>query len=331
MAHHQSAPLSKYERLTRFCRHWSLPLSMLAGAAAYFLYSAVPGHECLGPLLRAVLDVVQPLLIFCMLFVAFCKVEISALRLERWHVLLLLVQFLVFSGAVVALSQCSNDAWRIGLESLMLCFICPTATAAAVVTAKLGGNAASLVSYTIASNLLAAVAVPLLLPLAQTQGSTDFLPALILILSRVFPLLIFPLLAAALVRRCFTRFHRYILGKRDLAFRIWIFALALAISLSTQALVNTRAGVDFVLLIAGVSLLSCLLQFLIGRLVGVSYGEPISAAQALGQKNTVFAIWLAYTFLSPVTALAGGFYSVWHNVVNSWQLRRAMKAEKSDE
>ena len=87
----------------------------------------------------------------------------------------------------------------------------------------------------------------------------------------------------------------------------------------------------FVLLIAGVSLLSCLLQFLIGRLVGVSYGEPISAAQALGQKNTVFAIWLAYTFLSPVTALAGGFYSVWHNVVNSWQLRRAMKAENSDE
>ena len=116
-----------------------------------------------------------------------------------------------------------------------------------------------------------------------------------------------------------------------MAFRIWIFALALAIALSTQALVNTRAGVDFVLLIAGMSLLSCLLQFLIGRLVGVSYGEPISAAQALGQKNTVFAIWLAYTFLSPVTALAGGFYSVWHNVVNSWQLRRAMKAENSDE
>lgn len=304
---------------------------MLAGAASYLVYSVVPGHECVGPYLRSVLAVVQPLLIFCMLFVTFCKVEISALRLVCWHGLLLLVQFLVFALAAVALSQCANGAWRIGLESLMLCFICPTATAAAVVTAKLGGNATSLVSYTIVSNLLAAVAVPLLLPLAQTQGPSDFLPSLTLILSRVFPLLICPLLTAALVRRCFPRFHRCILAQRDLAFRIWIFALALAIALTTQALVNARAGAEFVILIAGVSLLSCLLQFLLGRMVGIRYGEPISAAQALGQKNTVFAIWLSYTFLSPVTALAGGFYSVWHNVVNSWQLRRVQRAENSDE
>ena len=44
--------------------------------------------------------------------------------------------------------------------------------------------------------------------------------------------------------------------------------------------------------------------------------------QALGQKNTVFAIWFAYTFMTPVTAIAGGFYSVWHNIVNTWQLYR---------
>lgn len=319
------------QSLARFCRNWALPLSMLAGAASYFIYSSVPGHECVGPYFRIVLAVVQPLLIFLMLFVTFCKVEISALQFLRWHGLLLLVQFLVFAFAAVALSQCSNSMWRIGLESLLLCFICPTATAAAVVTAKLGGNATSLVSYTMVSNLLAAVAVPLFLPLAQTQGSSDFLPSLILILSRVFPLLIFPLLIAACVRRCFPRFHRYILAQKDLAFRIWIFALALAIALTTQALVNSLAGAELVILIAGVSLLSCLLQFLLGRMIGVIYGEPISAAQALGQKNTVFAIWLAYTYLSPVTALSGGFYSVWHNVVNSWQLRRAQRAENFDE
>ena len=49
-------------------------------------------------------------------------------------------------------------------------------------------------------------------------------------------------------------------------------------------------------------------------------GEIIAGGQALGQKNTVFAIWFAYTFLTPVTAIAGGFYSLWHNLVNTWQL-----------
>ena len=69
-----------------------------------------------------------------------------------------------------------------------------------------------------------------------------------------------------------------------------------------------------------VTLLCCLLQFFLGKRIGAMYGEHIEGGQALGQKNTVFIIWLGYSFLSPVTALAGGFYSVWHNIFNSYQL-----------
>jgi BASS family bile acid:Na+ symporter len=43
----------------------------------------------------------------------------------------------------------------------------------------------------------------------------------------------------------------------------------------------------------------------------------------MGQKNTVFAIWLGYTFMTPETAIVGGLYSIWHNIYNSWQLRSA--------
>ena len=35
---------------------------------------------------------------------------------------------------------------------------------------------------------------------------------------------------------------------------------------------------------------------------------------------------MAYTFLTPITAIAGGFYSVWHNIFNSYQLYRKRKA-----
>ena len=77
--------------------------------------------------------------------------------------------------------------------------------------------------------------------------------------------------------------------------------------------------------IAVASLLACLAQFGFGKYVGTKEGERISAGQACGQKNTVFAIWLGYTFLDPVTALAGGFYSIWHNVINSYQLYKKRK------
>ena len=67
------------------------------------------------------------------------------------------------------------------------------------------------------------------------------------------------------------------------------------------------------------------MQFAFGRWLGERCGRRVSTSQALGQKNTVFVIWLGYTFLNPVTSLAGGFYSIWHNVYNTWQLRQCAK------
>jgi len=60
-------------------------------------------------------------------------------------------------------------------------------------------------------------------------------------------------------------------------------------------------------------------------LFGRKFDDEISGGQALGQKNTVFAIWVGYTFFTPITSIAGGFYSIWHNVFNSWQLYRKNK------
>ena len=105
-------------------------------------------------------------------------------------------------------------------------------------------------------------------------------------------------------------------------FYLWLVALTLAIAVSTKAIVHARMSLLVLAGIALVSLICCLLQFYMGRRIGARHGEIITGGQALGQKNTVFAIWLAYTFMTPVTAIAGGFYSVWHNIVNTWQLYR---------
>ena len=203
----------------------------------------------------------------------------------------------------------------------MLCLLCPTATAAAVITAKLGGNAASLISYTMLINISVALVAPLFLTLSNPVAGLSFFSSFVLIMGKIFPLLLCPLLVAELVRRYMPAFHRFIVQKgRNIPFYLWLIALSIAIAMTTRAIVHSDISLLAMMGIAAVSLLCCVVQFLYGWFVGRRYGERVTGGQALGQKNTVFAIWLAYTFMTPVTAIAGGFYSVWHNIINTWQL-----------
>ena len=77
--------------------------------------------------------------------------------------------------------------------------------------------------------------------------------------------------------------------------------------------------------IALVSLLCCIFQFAVGRRTGRREGSRIEASQAFGQKNTVFGIWMGYTFWNPLVSVAGGFYTIWHNIHNTRQLYKAKK------
>lgn len=79
-----------------------------------------------------------------------------------------------------------------------------------------------------------------------------------------------------------------------------------------------------------VSIVCCIFQFGTGRLVGriYSHGDKVTAGQSLGQKNTGFLIWLGYSYMTPVTSVAGGLYAIWHNLFNSWELWRMRKNAK---
>jgi BASS family bile acid:Na+ symporter len=119
------------------------------------------------------------------------------------------------------------------------------------------------------------------------------------------------------------------MGFPNLSFYIWAVSLTLAILMSTRAIVQNDSGTMVLWEIGIASLLTCIFQFWLGRAIGRRYQCPISAGQALGQKNTVFGIWMGYTFLDPVTSVAGGFYSIWHNVYNTWQMYRKRKRDEA--
>ena len=309
----------------RFLKDWSLPIAMLGGVVAYLFYVELDLSPANRSVVVRTVEFVQPMLIFLMLFITFCKVRVEELRLKRWHCGLLIIQLLslVLLSMILFLFPSLPLEVKVLIESAMLCLICPTATAAAVITARLGGSAASLISYTILINLAVACATPFFLTLIHPVEGETFLQSFMLIMGKVFPLLLCPLVSAQILRFIFPTLHRYVVEHgRNWPFYLWLVALALAIAVTARAIAHTPLSLLVLVGIAVVSLVCCLLQFAVGRYIAAGCGEKITGGQALGQKNTVFAIWLAYTFLTPVTAIAGGFYSLWHNIVNTYQLYR---------
>ena len=317
-------------KFIRFIKDWALPISMLSGVASYFLYVNIHALDFTHTFaLKAISGYIQPMLIFSMLFVSFCKVSIKQLKPRRWMIWSLLIQTISFTGLGALIIAFPYIQGKVVIESAMLCMICPTATAAAVVTSKLNGNSSAVVSYTCLINLAVSVVVPIIVPLLhETNTDLTFWGSFFIILHKVFPTLIFPLMLALALQVIAPKVHAKILSYRNLAFNLWIVALALAIGITVRAIVHTEESIVSLVGIAIASLCSCLLQFILGRIIGVKYGETVAGTQTLGQKNTVFAIWMGATFLNPVTATAGGFYSVWHNLFNSYQMYQARKNQQ---
>lgn len=308
--------------IIKIWKDWMLPIAMAGGVAAYLIYHNIPALAPAGPYLEKAVAIIQPLLMFVMLFLSFCRIAPRQMKPHRWQFWLLLVQTAGFVIPGIVLMLCGDGHYNLLIESFMICMICPTATAAAVITGKLGGDMPGIITYTILINIVTALIVPAVVPLVHPAAGISFITAFSMIMAKTFPLLIMPCLCAWLVRFLLPDFHRWILHFNDLALYIWSVSLPLAIVVTTRAIVKSDIPVGYMVGMAAVSLLCCVLQFWAGRKIGAKWGNNVTAGQALGQKNTVFAIWMAYTFMTPVTSIAGGFYSLWHNIFNSYQLYR---------
>jgi BASS family bile acid:Na+ symporter len=311
--------------LLRFLKNWTLPISMLSGIIGYFIYVNIPFLAFTKPFVNELIEVIQPLLIFTMLFISFCKVNPAELHLKTMHIWLIMIQIVTFTALGFFIFLFPDTEFRVLLEGAMICMITPTATAAAVVTDKLGGSTQTVVSYTILINIVSAVVIPLIFSWINSTPGFTFWPSFLLILRKVFPLLIFPLLLAWFVRVYLPAVHQRMVNSKDLAFYLWAVALAIAIAVTVRSIAHSKVNPVYEIGLAFVALFACFIQFALGKKIGSRYNDRISGGQSLGQKNTVFSIWLGATFLDPVTALAGGFYSVWHNVVNSYQLYQKRK------
>ncbi len=323
------------KEIIRFFKMWTLPLGMFAGVGVYLMFHCIPLLSPLKVLAKGAEDFILPLMVFIQLFTTFCKVNPREMRIRRWHLIMVAVQLGCSLAIALPVHFLPESGYSVAAQGALVCLIVPTGTAVAVIAGRLGGNETTLTTYTMISNLVAAVAIPAVFPLVEMQSAGTFAHHFLLILRRVFPLLITPFLAAWALREFIPRAHAAVVRLcGSLAFYLWGVSLVIAIGLTLRSVVNSHFDPHVMWMLALSALATCTWQFGIGKLVGKHNGDYISCGQGFGQKNTILAIWVSYTYLTPVISVAPSCYIVWQNIVNSWQLwvkgKRDAAREKSN-
>lgn len=304
-----------------FLRKFALPCSLGFGAVVYLLFANIPLLQPVGSVVGPKMVHVMPVLLFALLYVTFCKIEIKEMKPRLWHFLLQLIRTSLAALMVVLIALFGKDPdTKLVLEGAFICFICPTAAAVAVVTEKLGGSIGSLTTYTVIANIFTMVIIPSLFPMVEKGADVSFFDMSMMVLRNVTSVLVVPLVLALLSRRFLPRWVECVRRFKDLGFYMWCVNLSILTGVTLGNILDSEVSGLIMLLLLTVPLAVCLIQFAIGKAVGRPWNASISAGQALGQKNTIVGIWLTLTFLNPLAAIAPGAYVLWQNIVNSWQL-----------
>ena len=313
-------------KIIKFLKDWTLPVSMGTGALLYLVFAYVPQLDEAALFFDPVMEAILPMFMFLVLFVTFCKVDFHKMRPVWWHLWVGIFN-LLFVGIVMAVILGLNlKAEKLVLmEALLMCIIAPCATAAAVVTQKLGGSLEQTTTFTFLSNFITVLLVPVCFPMIEKGADISFMSAFWKILYQVVVLLVVPMLLAYVVKHTMHRLHKKIVSIKDLSFYLWGCSLMIVTGTTVKNILHAEASVLLLVVIALLGLLLCVIQFAVGRFIGHFFGRTQEAGQALGQKNTAFAIWLGITYLNPLSSVGPGCYILWQNIINSveiWQERK---------
>ena len=178
-----------------------------------------------------------------------------------------------------------------------------------------------LATSSIISNITVAVTAPLLFSVVGSGQSIDFIASAHSIATKVVPLIIAPLALAFILLAVAPKAHAAIASKQSWSFYIWAVSLFIVVGRAVSFVISEPAGkIPEMIVIALCSAAVCGIQFIAGRKIGARFGDKIAGAQGLGQKNTVLAIWMALTYLNPISSVGPAAYVAWQNTVNTLQL-----------
>lgn len=281
----------------------SMPFGMVVGALFCRQIVALDSWSC---------GWLTPMLIFAMLFFTYCRVDITKMRVTMMHFWLFAAQIV---GSMTLYTLCLPLGQTIA-QGAMICSLAPIAMAAVVIGGMLGANIENMTTYSLLCNVGTAFVAPFILSWVGNGECT-----LMQILTKVAPLLVAPFVAGQFCRFAMPRVAGWVADHSRISFYIWLVSLTVVVGRTTAFVIEHSATEGTIeIILAAVAALICVAQFALGRKIGTKYGDTVAGGQSLGQKNTVLAVWMAQSFLDPLSCVAPTAYIVWQNIVNSYQI-----------
>ena len=216
--------------LISILKKWTLPIAIATGGIVYLLFAFIPLLAPVSDISEPVFDFLLPICMFLMLYVTFCKVDFRKLIPVKWHFWIGVFQvlFVFIVVGIILFFKLQGDG-LILMESVLACIICPCASAAAIVTQKLGGSIEDMTTYTFLSNFICAALIPTCFPLIEPNVNVDFMESFLIILNRVCMVLVAPMLVAYFTKhwRILRPLYNWIISVRNLGFYLWAFTLTI--------------------------------------------------------------------------------------------------------
>lgn len=273
------------------------------------------------------LVMIIPYFVFTILLLNFTAVNIkklNLLRITKMDVSLLMFQ-IVMSLAGYLCAKVFN-ANEIIAQGILATILCPVAASSVVVSCILGANRETVTKYVIYGNLMVAVVAPVIFTFIGVQQEMSFLESFWLVFKRICPMIAFPFFFALFLQICMPKVNEFIARFKEFSFYLWTIALTITLGQTINFIfLHGAENVRSLIILAVISVVICIIQFGLGKLIGSKYGDRVAGGQMLGQKNSAVGVWMANTFLSPLASVSIALYSIWQNLFNSWQLYRLEK------
>lgn len=266
------------------------------------------------------LALLKPFMPYCLIYmltVVFLRMELTQ-RAFSWR------HFLVIAVNIASAFACWKGLLLCGVpepfaQAAFFTAITPTATAAPVIVSLLGGNISFATVGFVLSALIVSLVLPIAVPLVLHQSAWTAMP---LVLSRVCFVTLLPGIIALVLRLVFkTRSQQW--GKKLTPSTLYTWMALVAIIAASASHFLEHEGQHFsrtdILWVLLINVFIGIYSFGVGALLGIK-GYMRECSQLLGQKNTSYTTYLAFSCGAPFAALGPAFYVFFHNAWNGLQL-----------
>ena len=264
---------------------------------------------------------VTPCLIFSILLLNYVAVDMKKLKMTMLDVWIMLFQIVVSLGSYFLAK--ALGASELVAQGILGGVLCPVAASSVVIATMLGANRETVTTYTIAGNLMVAVVAPIYFSFIGTLQDLPLLQSMWLIFRRIAPTIALPFFIALFLQHFAPKVNAFLCRYKGFSFYLWAAALTITLGQTIDFMfLNGREERDSILILGVASIFFCIVQFALGKWLGSKYGDRVAGGQLLGQKNSAMGIWIANTYLLPLASVFPALYSIWQNLLNSWQLWR---------